>query len=79
MFQLVRERDETVLCRAILVGLDVALSVRRAARRNGRPLEIRLVAVLRNTSREKVLLREHPVVNLDAGKDDDNNYTYALS
>ena len=53
---------------SILLELDTALSVRHTARGNGQSLEVRLVAVLRNTLRETVLLRTSSMVVFFAGE-----------
>ena len=56
VFQLVRRRGEMAVACAILLELDTTLSMRHTARGNGRSMEVRLVAVLRNKVRQKVLL-----------------------
>ena len=56
VFHLVRRRGEMVVACSILLELDTVLPVRHTARGNGQSLEVRLVAVLRNKVRQKVLL-----------------------
>ena len=56
MFQLVRGRDELVVGFAILLKLEIALSVRHTVSGYGQSLEIRLETVLQNELREDVLL-----------------------
>ena len=53
---------------SILLELDTALSVRHTARGNGQSLDVRLVAVLRNTLRETVLLRTSSMVVFVSGE-----------